>query len=401
MWIGICLGVAVNLKAHAGFYFLPLLVDVWWVGRWKALLIATGSSAVTFMLPFLAPGISLHDYLAALAQQVGGRGQTSSQLPAILITFLLLLLPVVIPLTGRRQTRRAVVYAAVTVATAGLLFYPATFPGAGAYHFLPLVPVLADVRQRLRPQGMDAALTPFVILLAALPASSQTSQMLAAKRDAAVASAEALRLARESLVQPVQVGYGDNRRSYELSQLSKTILALNSYPVLVDAQILMELHQIGIDGSTRWIPDLTKCRIGAWLLPKGETPFSVTSYFYDGSPLFSALFRQAFFDNYRPVKSTENFEVWECAASHSAGAGRWPGGPVRSALPLFLTEGESRSDKPREFWGNTSWRPNQGTAQDDGQERNGDQWSDWRLSQSEEHSEAGAKQGDHDRLLAP
>jgi hypothetical protein len=319
--VGICLGIAANLKAHAGFYFLPILVDLWWTGGWRALLIAAGSSIAAFILPFLAPGISLHDYLAGLLQQVGGRSQTSSQLPCILITVVLLLLPLAIPLAIRHQPRRTTVYAGATIVTAALLFYPATFPGAGAYHFLPLVPVLADVRHRLKPQGFDAVMTPFVILLVGSLAAAETSQMLTAKRGAETVGAEALALARKSGPPTVQVGYGDNKQSYEESQLSRTVLALHSYPVLVDAQILMELRQIGIDGSARWIPYLTGCRVGRWLLPKGETPFATTSYFYDGARLFSEEFRQAFFENYRLVTSAVHFDVWECREPRAAAAG--------------------------------------------------------------------------------
>jgi hypothetical protein len=312
LFVGICLGLAVNSKIHAAFYFLPILADLWWIGGCRALLITAGSFAAAFILPFLAPGISLHDYLAGLAQQVGGRAQTASQIPCIMITAMLLLLPVAIPLGTQRQSRRTVVYAGATIGTMILLFYPATFPGAGAYHFLPLVPVLADVRHRLRPQALDAALAPFVILFVGFLAAVATSEALAAKRGADRVSAEALALAQESRSGPVQVGYGDNRQSYELSQLNRAVLALNSYSALIDAQILMELRQIGIDGSARWIPLLTECRVRRWLLPKGETPFGLTSYFYDDGALFSEQFRDAFFDHYRVVQSTSNLDVWEC-----------------------------------------------------------------------------------------
>jgi Glycosyltransferase family 87 len=321
LWVGIWLGVAANLKAHAGFYFLPILVDLWWAGGCRALLIAASCSLAVVILPFLAPGISLHDYLAGLVQQVGGRPQTAAQIPRILVTAALLLLPLVIPLAARRQPRRTAIYAGTAIATMALLLYPATFPGAGAYHFLPLVPVLADVRHRLQPQGFDAVLTPFVIMLVGFLAAAETSRMLNAKQGGEPVGAEALALARESGLPTVQVGYGENLQSYEESQLGRTVLALHSYPVLVDAQILMELHQVGIDGSARWIRYLTECRVGRWLLPKDETPFAVTSYFYDGAALFSDAFRQAFLDNYRLVKSAAYFDVWECREHAAAAAG--------------------------------------------------------------------------------
>jgi hypothetical protein len=321
LWVGICLGVAANLKAHAGFYFVPILVDLWWAGGWRALLIAAGSSIAAFIVPFLAPGISLHDYFAGLVQQVGGRPQTASQLPYILIAVALLLLPLAIPLATRHQPRRATIYTGAAIVTAALLLYPATFPGAGAYHFLPLVPVLADARHRLQPWGFDAVTTPFVILLVGFLAGAETSRVLTAKQGGETVGAEALALARESGLPTVQVGYGDNRQSYEESQLGRTVLALHSYPVLVDAQILMELRQVGIDGSARWIPYLTECQIGQWLLPRGEVPFATTSYFYDGAALFSEEFRRAFLDNYRLVKSAANFDVWECREHRAAAAG--------------------------------------------------------------------------------
>jgi hypothetical protein len=313
LWVGISIGLAVNLKIHAFLYFLPILADMWWIGGRRAILIVAGSSVATFMLPFLAPGVSFHDYIGELGQQVGGRAPSSAQLPWTLISLALLLLPMAAPLATRRQPRRETVYASATLATVVLLMYPATFPGAGAYHFLPLVPVLADLRHRLWPKGMDVELTTFIILFVAWLPVQYTLQTLAATRGSDLVGAEALAAARKSSVQPVQVGYGDNRQSYEHSELSKTVLSLNSYPALLDAQVVMELQQIGVDGSARWIPYLRDCRIQRWLLPRGEKPFAIASYFYDDRAVFSEEFRRAFSDNYKVVESAEYFDVWECA----------------------------------------------------------------------------------------
>ena len=133
-----------------------------------------------------------------LAQQVGARPPSAQQLGPTLLIGALLLLPVIIPLSVQRQPRRTKVYAAATAVTAALLLYPATFPGAGAYHLLPLVPVLADLRYRLRPQGLDAALSPFLILFVGLLNTGQTSKLLVKKRADWSVAEEALALARES-----------------------------------------------------------------------------------------------------------------------------------------------------------------------------------------------------------
>jgi hypothetical protein len=156
------------------------------------------------------------------------------------------------------------------------------------------------------------------ILVVASLSASQIFQEIGAERGSASVAAEALALARESPIQPVQVGYGDNRHSYQLSQLSRTVLALNSYPALIDAHVLMELREVGIDGSDRWIPYLSECRVQRWLLPKGERPFAVVSYFYDKKLLFGNRFRHAFLEHYTPVARTKSFDLWDCASDHQS-----------------------------------------------------------------------------------
>jgi hypothetical protein len=77
----------------------------------------------------------------------------------------------------------------------------------------------------------------------------------------------------------------------------------------------MELRYIGKDGSQRWIPDLDRCAFRSWLLPKGESPFAVTSFYYDHGPLFSEEFRRAFFSNYELTSNGQIFDVWTCKHS--------------------------------------------------------------------------------------
>lgn len=310
--LGLCIGLAVNLKIHAGLYFLPIVVESWWSGRWRGLMIAAISSGAAFLLPFLAPGISLHDYLAGLTQQIGGRSPSWSVYVTAVV--LLLVTPVALALAsgGRHHATPDRVFAWTSLATAVLLVYPASFPAAGPYHFLPIVPVLAEAFRRLRPRSLMAELAPFSMLVLGLHFGAITATGVDFAASGNPAAEEALALARGSAGQPIHVGYGDTRRSYEISQLSKTMLALHGYPALIDAQSLMELRYSGFDGAVRWIPYLAECRIRVWLLPKGETPFAVSSY-YDDGPLFGEAFRSAFLEHYELVGSTGNFDLWSCA----------------------------------------------------------------------------------------
>jgi hypothetical protein len=312
--IGIAIGLAVNFKVHAFVYFLPILVEMLADRRWRALLTIAATSSLVFFIPFLMPGISLHDYVAVLAQQAGHRGPTSRQnIVPILTAIWLLGVPLVWTMATEQQPTRDRIYALAALAALILLIYPANLPGSGSYHLLPLVPVLAEAFWRLRPQGSLVRAAVLPTLITGLWMTHLSMHTMAMRRGWDPVAADALALAQASPTRPVQIGYGENE-SYEISQLSRTLLSLNGHPALIDAQSLIELQQIGIDGSTRWLPYLTECGVKRWLMPKGETPFATTNYYYDSdAPLFDPEFRQALLSHYRVVSSGQYFNVWECA----------------------------------------------------------------------------------------
>jgi hypothetical protein len=175
-----------------------------------------------------------------------------------------------------------------------------------------LLPILAEARKRLRPDGIGAEFAVFPLLLfAAATAHVALAQMQERQTWHAYAD-EALALAREAPPGTVDIGYGDNKRSYDIAELVKTELSLHGNPRWVDAQILMELREIGVDGSRRWVPYLTECRVGRRLMLRGEEPFAVRSHFYDDGLVFDDAFRAAFTANYHPVAESAHFTIWEC-----------------------------------------------------------------------------------------
>ena len=333
--VGIAIGLAVNFKVHAFIYFLPILFEMLADRRWRALVTIAVTSGLVFFIPFLAHGISLHDYVAGLAQQIGHRAQTSSLIVQILTAVWLLGVPLVWSMATERQSARDRIYGFAVLAVLVLLIYPATYPGAGSYHLLPLVPVLADAFCRLRPQSPLVRGATLPTLIVGLWMTHLSLHAIAEKRSWDLVAAEALALAQESPTRPVQIGYGENQ-SYEFAQLSRTLLALNDNPALIDAQMLMELQQIGIDGSTRWLPYLSECGVKRWLMPKGEKPFAMTDYYYDGDgPLFDPEFSQALVDHYRLVSTGRYFDVWDCVGD----GGRGSAGQLPRDTPVLLAKG--------------------------------------------------------------
>jgi len=316
VFIGLCIGLAVNFKIHAFLYFLPILWELWTRRGWRAAPPVVVVSLATFFAPFLLPGISLHDYFAILAQQIGGRAHTSELLAPVLAYGVALALPVLLPLCRRHIPWAERSYGIAAMASLVLIAYPASNPGAGPYHFLPLLPALAEARMRLKPAGIGGEFAVFPLLFFAAATTSLALGQIAERQSWPALADEALALAREAPPGTVDIGYGDNKRSYEVAQLAKAELSLHGYPRWIDGQILMELRKTGVDGSRRWVAYMTGCEVERWLLPRGEKPFAVSSYFYDDDrPLFDDAFRAAFVANYHEAVSSPHFTIWEC--SHS------------------------------------------------------------------------------------
>ena len=313
--LGICIGLAVNFKIHAFVYFFPILVETLAARQWRGLLMIAAVAAVTFALPFLAPGISLHDYLAGLLAQIGGQHPSRAEIASVLVPALLLALPVLYPLLAQRQAQPNRLYALAALAAMAFLFYPAAIPGAGPYHFLPLVPVLADALVRLRLRAWAAGIATLPLLFSGVIAAQSVSHTITERRDWGTIAADALALAQRAPTQAVQIGYGDSRKSYDIAELGRAVLTLNGFPAQIDAQVLTELGPIGIDGSRRWVPSLARCDTRRWLLPKGEEPFALTNFLYGLGPIFDADFRREFLDRYRLIASDRYFDVWDCAVS--------------------------------------------------------------------------------------
>jgi hypothetical protein len=313
--VGICIGLAVNFKLDAFVYFLPIILPSAAARDWRSLAILALVSVITFLLPFLAPGISLHDYIAGLAQQIGGRGVSTLWIAAILGLAAFLALPVFYSLVAQRHPVSDRIYALATLATLVFLLYPATFPGAGPYHFLPLVPVLAEALTRLKSRPLGAGIATLPMIFFGLLAAQSTRQTMAERSGWDAIVADALMLARQVPTRAVQIGYGETRQSYYVAELNRAVLTLNGYPAVIDAQILMELGPIGIDGSKRWVASLARCDVQRWLLPRGQKPFALKNFLYGLGPIFDPDFRRVFLDHYRVTASDRYFDVWGCASS--------------------------------------------------------------------------------------
>lgn len=313
--VGVCIGLAAAVKIDAPLYFLPIVLELCLRRGWQALLPLGFAAAAATFWPFLLPGVSAHDYASTLLQMLFGRSHTLAELPRLLTYFAIMALPLTLSMAAATWRMPECRFGLASLATLALAFYPATFPGAGPHHFLPLLPIFAEARRRLSgDKPLAIALLPCIVV--AVMIARSTLDWMAERGNWGPLANEAVGLAVNSLGGPAQIGYGDAVPSYEVAQLARAKLAFRGVPPMIDGQVLMDLRESGIDGSRRWIPYVSDCRKLRWVLPRGEQPFALGSY-YPGVVPFDDAFRRAFAAHYQPVAASPHFTLWGCGDGDS------------------------------------------------------------------------------------
>ena len=109
--------------------------------------------------------------------------------------------------------------------------------------------------------------------------------------------------------QTLEMGYGESFESYYFS-FYRPVLVFAGQGITVDAQLLMDAQFDGTDLTPDFVADLRECRTRHWLIPKGERPFLLQSY-YDGKRIFGKA-PEVFLDNYEKSETLNYFDLWSC-----------------------------------------------------------------------------------------
>jgi len=321
VFIGVCIGLAVNFKVHAFVYFLPLIVDVYGWRNLRRMAFIVAVSLAVFFLPFALPQVSFVNYVGVLFHVSQGKSVASDLLRNTLTFAVFYLMPGLLllglALNGKRTDRRDMIYFAVLSVCIIISAYPASIPGSGIYHLAPLLPVVVDATARLlvradRPPWLKPVL--MVIIPVAFLAVSFRSQINFLKNidwliDREKVAREVAEAASAYSDGSLQVGYGDSRKQYQLT-FYKPILAFAGQPVSVDARVLMEAKSINFDISGRLVEELRQCRTKYWLIPKGQQPFRMRS-FYSSQDIFGSA-PEVFAARYEKTAVLKYFDVWSC-----------------------------------------------------------------------------------------
>jgi hypothetical protein len=327
---GMLIGVLWNLKITGPLYSFPLFVLLLYRTGWRRAVAAAAIVAVAAFLPFvLFSNVSFTTYLAWVRLSA----QTGLDL-AILRQNIEWTAYLIVPLvlawhaTARDADARAdgewsAVILTLGVATLGVIV-AGSKPGAGPYHLLPFVPIVAYlVAARIgsiavligRPDVAPVAAAFLIVgVITAVAQQIQFVQVMASRRAIDVAD-EIVRLAA-AYSGVVEMGYAlDDPITFQ-----RPVLVFRNNRYVLDQPAVGEHLLAGLEIPPATIAALRECRVNYWLLPKGEPPFGGVNMYpaVRFRPLFPASFRQAFFGSHRLVESTAHFDVWQCRTAARA-----------------------------------------------------------------------------------
>jgi hypothetical protein len=333
--MGLCLGVACNLKVHGGMYLLPLLVLFLFEYGCIPLCVAGGIACLTIATPFLFwDNISLINYIAFL----GNAAKHGLSIDIFLRTGTFFLTCICLPVIYGlglirfdfrllRTDRRLRAYAGALLLTAALAMFFGSKQGAGEYHLLPLVILAAYLfdRRHTRPAGAQArsphgALVATVaavyVLLQLAPAAVEAQRQIVktvSDRDYERGAAAEIRHALKKYPdRTVEMGYGGPA---ELAYFRPLVVFAQNH-CFIDAAAVMDLERagLGIPQSTRQY--LAQGRTEIFLIPRGGSPFGTSvNYSWYGDigmfvPLFDDTFKKTFLDNYELIEKMRYYEIW-------------------------------------------------------------------------------------------
>lgn len=309
--LGVAAGLACNIKVTAVLYFVPLAAHLARQHGTRAITLAGALAVGVFAAPFALETVSLRDYVAWLTATMehGIRGRGLGGQVEWAVVLLIAGLGSNVRDWSSSPLRWGFLVAVIaTVPVAAKL-------GAGAYHFIPFLPLAAYVHSTRDPSSRTPAplssLPAHTILIVAvvLGALQQFYWIQTLRRtDVAAMHVEISEIAR-STTRPLAMGYTANYRTSFL----RPVLVFGGHPYTLDAPALMDHQMSGIAFPSAAVEALRSCET-AWILPKGE-PFVLPNAYRPDLAVFPESFRATFFEHYRRTSTGTSFDLWECSAT--------------------------------------------------------------------------------------
>ncbi len=321
---GVASGMLWNFKITGPLYTLPVLALLYRRSGWRNTVLAAGAAAIVFAAPFVAfSNVSLLHYvewirLSARTGLLFYLVRQNLEWTAFLLLPLLLSFHHSIAGQRRRSSNEPAVTIALVAGMIGVVIVAAK-PGAGPYHLMPFLPVIAylvacntssvQLNSTISP-GVAQAAVAFVVV-ASIVAIAQQAQLVVTvgKRRALqeIADVEAFASGHQGTV---ELGYG----STEALSFARPVLTFRNNFYLLDQPAIREHQLAGIELPQATVDAIARCQVSYWLVPKGEAPFSGLNSYTAVllRPLYSEDFRSAFLATHARSGETRYYDVWQC-----------------------------------------------------------------------------------------
>ena len=328
----IALGISTNLKITAFLHFIPIYVLLFYRFGFTSILVSSISTLFITALPYLIfSKISFINYWTWL-QQVRLKGIKPEQIPKNLLWTGFVALPVVIAFLRsllthfdalKRWLPRHRLYCITLLLGILVNAVISSTRGALENNMLPFVPLLVYLATELfqipihskhsniiSPISLSAAIA-FTLSICLAVYSTEVKfidRMITAPGQRAIADLD--RFITSNPNRTIGMGYG--AVSYQLSTYRPQLVFAGN-PYLLDSASLMEMQASGLDNTPEsTLNALRTCQTEIWLIPKGNPPFQVYSYYPPLQKLFSDDFRKTFTDHYDRQSQTEFYDAWIC-----------------------------------------------------------------------------------------
>ncbi len=213
----------------------------------------------------------------------------------------------------------------------------ASKPGAGAYHFIPFLPVIAyicaasvwpqqdtTVSERATTPGLrsttydprSAWLSPFVATLLFMVLTQQQYFLRLATNGAVAASyGDVAAYLEQHPGERVGMGY----TSAEAMTFARTLIVFKTGEYMLDVPAIQEHQLSGLPLPQATTDAMRQCSTRTWLLPRGDAPFRIRNdYPQTGhAEIFPPAFIDAFHQHYTLAGHTAHYDVWRCRAGGS------------------------------------------------------------------------------------
>lgn len=333
VFVAVALAVSVNVKFSGPLYILPPLIVLTARSHRRDWIAVAAISIALAVLPFFISTISITHYLEYI-QLSARHGLVFARLRQNIEWALVLSAPLAAAVFTARGSRARPLdpFTAAVIVTMVVVVAIAAKPGAGPYHLVPAVPLLAYAALSLpmavwdstAPRTMAAAL----VITSCVFAFQRQFVLIRTVRasDGAEAIADVRAFLDGHPSASVGVGYAGTSRWSD----ARVEAVFRTGDYWLDAPAVQEHRLAGLAIPEATMSALRECRTQYWLVPIGGDPFAVPSAYWPGAGpprVFSDDFRQAFLHAYRRIGETGRFTIWECfrAAPASEARNAFPG----------------------------------------------------------------------------